>query len=224
MTDINRRRPVLDGGYVQLDSLFGGDAGIASFARVAHGSKAKDPDADRRLIASLMRKKHGSVFEACIFRFDVRAPVMVLRQWQRHRIGSFMELSRRYVTITEDDFYIPESWRDENYMNPGTPVIDYEDSLHYHMARSVRRGLVSYNYAIARGIKKERARLLLNGYAVYGNMTWIVNVRSLINFLTQRTHKSAQWEIRQYAAVLEDIFSEVAPWTHAAWLESRKGS
>src|SRR5262249_62122565 len=41
------------------------------------------------------------------FRFHVRAPIFVAREWFRHRVGSFNEFSMRYAKAT-DDFYVPE--------------------------------------------------------------------------------------------------------------------
>ena len=50
--------------------------------------------------------RHGSPFEHNAFRFHIRCPIFVAREWFRHRIGSFNEFSMRYAKAT-DDFYVP---------------------------------------------------------------------------------------------------------------------
>ena len=64
-------------------------------------------DSDEGLIRFLMRDRHGTPFEHNAFRFHIRCPIFVAREWFRHRIGSFNEFSMRYAKAT-DDFYVPE--------------------------------------------------------------------------------------------------------------------
>jgi len=65
------------------------------------------------------------------------------------------------------------------------------------------------------GVAKEIARGVL-GTAFYTQFVWTINARSLMNFLILRCEKHAQWEIRQYAFSLLDIFREKMPWTHTS--------
>ena len=75
--------PVLDKGYVGLEEFMGGDAAVIRGARICYQSVAKTPDADERLIRRLMRSepKHNTVFEHAVFRFHVKCPIFVARQW-----------------------------------------------------------------------------------------------------------------------------------------------
>src|SRR5439155_9504766 len=54
-----------------------------SFAR----RKEMMEEADEGLIRFLMRDRHGSPFEHNAFRFHIRCPIFVAREWFRHRIG-----------------------------------------------------------------------------------------------------------------------------------------
>ena len=74
-----------------------------SFAR----RKTEMDEADAGLIRFLMRDRHGTPFEHNAFRFHVRCPIFVAREWFRHRVGSFNEFSMRYARAT-DDFNLPE--------------------------------------------------------------------------------------------------------------------
>src|SRR5438445_9866620 len=99
---------VLDHGFVRLDGAMATDLSVVNGARVSFARHKDEMDAsDEGLIRFLMRDRHGSPFEHNAFRFHVRCPIFVAREWFRHRIGSFNEFSMRYAKATED-FYVPE--------------------------------------------------------------------------------------------------------------------
>src|SRR5438270_13547333 len=98
---------VLDHGFVRLDAAMAGDLSVVNSARVSFGRRKTEMDeSDEGLIRFLMRDKHGTPFEHNSFRFHVRCPIFVAREWFRHRVGSFNEFSMRYAKAT-DDFYLP---------------------------------------------------------------------------------------------------------------------
>src|SRR5437764_1607283 len=98
---------VLDHGFVRLDDAMADDLSVANAARVSFARRKTELDeADEGLIRFLMRERHGTPFEHNSFRFHVRCPIFVAREWFRHRVGSFNEFSMRYAKAT-DDFYVP---------------------------------------------------------------------------------------------------------------------
>src|SRR3954463_13345342 len=100
--------PVLDHGFVRLDDAMASDLSVANAARVSFARRKEQLDeADEGLIRFLMRDRHGTPFEHNAFRFHIRSPIFVAREWFRHRVGSFNEFSMRYAKAT-DDFYVPE--------------------------------------------------------------------------------------------------------------------
>ena len=99
---------VLDHGFVRLDDAMASDLSVVNGARVSFARRKEELDeSDEGLIRFLMRDRHGTPFEHNAFRFHVRAPLFVAREWFRHRIGSFNEFSMRYARAT-DEFYVPE--------------------------------------------------------------------------------------------------------------------
>jgi thymidylate synthase (FAD) len=99
---------VLDHGFVRLDDAMADDLSVANGARVSFARRKNELDeSDEGLIRFLMRERHGTPFEHNAFRFHVRCPIFVAREWFRHRVGSFNEFSLRYAKAT-DDFYVPE--------------------------------------------------------------------------------------------------------------------
>src|SRR5919197_1603806 len=100
---------VLDHGFVRLDDAMASDLSVVNGARVSFARhKTEMDEGDEGLIRFLMRERHASPFEHAVFRFHVRAPIFVAREWFRHRWGSFNEFSMRYAKAT-DDFYVPDA-------------------------------------------------------------------------------------------------------------------
>ena len=193
---------VLDKGWVRVEETMGGDDAVVRGARICYQSVAKSPEADERLIRRLIRSDpgHNTVFEHAVFRFNVKCPIFVARQWMRHRIGSFNERSLRYC-IAERDYYAPA---------------DHErlDDYREHMDRSFDL----YEQLLESGWRREQARGML-GTAVYTEFIWTVNAWSLMNWLRKRLSKGAQWEHQQYAKAILAIFTEAMPITGGAFEE-----
>src|ERR671938_1524944 len=99
---------VLDHGFVRPDDAMATDLSVVNGARVSFARRKEEMDeSDEGLIRFLMRDRHGTPFEHNAFRFHVRCPLFVAREWFRHRVGSFNEFSMRYARAT-DEFYVPE--------------------------------------------------------------------------------------------------------------------
>jgi len=196
------RVEVLDKGWVQLEDMLGGDAAVLRGARICYQSVARSAEDDVRLIRRLMRSdpKHNTVFEHAVFRWGVRCPIFVARQWMRHRIGSFNEKSLRYC-IAERSYYVP-TYRKETKV--------YVD----HMEASYE----VYERLLAAGWRREQARAVL-GTGVCTEFIWTVNAWSLMNWLTKRLHKFAQREHRQYALAVPELYERAMPVTAAAFHE-----
>ena len=85
------------------------DLSVVNGARVSFARRKEEMDeSDGGLIRFLMRERHGTPFEHNAFRFHVRCPIFVAREWFRHRVGSFNEFSMRYARAS-DEFYVPDA-------------------------------------------------------------------------------------------------------------------
>src|SRR5512146_2226864 len=64
------------------------DLSVVNGARVSFARRKTELDeSDEGLIRFLMRDSHGTPFEHNAFRFHIRCPIFVAREWFRHRIG-----------------------------------------------------------------------------------------------------------------------------------------
>ncbi len=219
------RKDVLDKGFVKLVDLLGGDDTVVRSARVSFGSGSKGEEKDRKLIAYLLAHGHETPFEHAVFQFHVKCPIFVARQWFRHRWASYNEISGRYTVFDDGEFYVPDRKRIREKVNrQGSVVADVSDEEHRAFAEAIEaecaRSVAAYRKMIAEGTAKELARTILP-VGMYTQFYWTVNARSLMNFIRLRCDEHAQYEMREYAGVIRDVFREKMPWTAAAF---EKGS
>ncbi|HEX2295409.1 MAG TPA: FAD-dependent thymidylate synthase [Actinomycetota bacterium] len=79
---------VFDHGFVRLDDAMASDLSVVNSARVSFAVRREAmDDRDKGLIKFLMRERHGTPFEHNSFRFHIRTPIFVAREWFRHRVG-----------------------------------------------------------------------------------------------------------------------------------------
>jgi thymidylate synthase (FAD) len=214
---------VLDHGFVRLDDAMADDLSVVNSARVSFGRRVLEmSDADVGLIKFLMRDQHGTPFEHNSFRFHVRCPLFVAREWFRHRVGSFNEFSMRYARAT-DDFYVPEP--DDVRSQVGKPGAYSFEPVDAELAETTREELravyehayETYERLVEQGVARELARAVIP-VGAYTEFYWTVNARALMNFVSLRAADTAQREIRRYADAVEALFAEKMPITHAAFV------
>jgi thymidylate synthase (FAD) len=216
---------LLDHGFVRLDGALADDLSVVNGARVSFARRKEEMDAsDEGLIRFLMRDRHGSPFEHNAFRFHVRCPIFVAREWFRHRIGSFNEFSLRYAKAT-DDFYVPEAADVRTQVGkPGAyrfePVEDeLAETTRAELRAVYEQAYETYIRLVEQGVARELARSVLP-VGAYTQFYWTVNARALMNFVSLRNSEFAQLEIRRYAEAVEAFFAELMPVTHEAFLEN----
>jgi len=235
------KRNVLDKGYVELTGTMISESDdptcaqtldqmVVEAARVSYGQGLKGEEQDKKLLRYLIEHEHGTPFESPTFKFEVKCPIYVQRQWRTHRWGSFNEISGRYTENISDDFYVPKVFRGQDMKNKQgsldnvdlsnnkvdvniPSVIKHTENVKQFYINSLMTQQYEYDKLINVGVAKEVARGVL-GTAFYTQFVWIVNSRSLSNFIILRCEEHAQWEIRQYAKILSQIFQEKMPQTH----------
>jgi thymidylate synthase (FAD) len=213
---------VLDHGFVRLDDCMASDLSVANAARVSFAQRSEElSERDAGLIRFLMREKHASPFEHSVFRFHVKCPIFVAREWMRHR-NSYNEWSARYSQL-EPEFYVPEPEDVRTQVGkPGAYSFEPVGDALAEETREAQRAAYAqayrtYEELLDRGVAKEIARNVLP-VGIYTMFYWTVNARSLMNFLSLRNAENAQREIRRYAEAVETFFAERMPVTHAAFL------
>lgn len=217
---------VLDHGHVRLVESMGSDLSIVRNARVSYDAEwrsGEDEGKDAKLLNYLLKNKHTSPFESCVFTFDVKAPIFVFRQWHRHRTWSFNEISGRYAELPEE-FYVSEpgnygtqSSSNKQMRNIADGVDGYskEEWDKFLRWEDEQRDIMEqcfklYRKHIAEGMPRELARTVLP-LSTYSHMFATVDLHNLFHFLKLRLHSHSQFEIRVYAEAMLKLIEPIVP-------------
>lgn len=220
---------------VDLVEYAGSDELICKAARVSTiGADSIATKESAGLIRFLMSNRHGTPFEHSMIMFRISAPIVVWREFMRHRIGiSYNEQSGRYMELSPV-FYIPPTAR--NLVQIGKPGhyqfvpgnTDQYNTCVDALWRSYLTAWDSYQHQLKLDVAKEVARLCLP-VAIYSTAYVTMNPRSLMNFLSLRTKNEdslfpsyPMWEINQVADQMEAIFADRFPITHEAFNNAKR--
>jgi thymidylate synthase (FAD) len=206
-------------GRIELLEHMGTDTSIVAAARISYEG-CQLTSSDTHLLRYLMRMRHTSPFEMCELKFKVVAPIMVARQWMRHRTGSFNEQSARYSEL-EDRFYVPDV---EHIQAQSTTNKQGRDANPVRQAAVVRDVMIqtnedayrTYQDLLSQGVAREVARMVLP-VSIYTEFIWKVNLHNLLHFCHLRADPHAQYEIRVYAEAIVYILERKFPATTLAW-------
>lgn len=219
---LNKEIKCLDHGFVRLVDVMGDDEAIVQAARVSYGKGTKSVNEDRGLIRYLMRHKHTSPFEMVEFKFHVKLPIFIARQWIRHRTANVNEYSGRYSEM-KDEFYIPEAsqMRTQSLVNkqgrgddnlPDESISNILDTL----AESNNRLFSEYSEMLNLGLAREIARINLP-LSNYTEWYWKIDLHNLFHFLRLRIDPHAQYEIRVYGEAIAEIVKSIVPMAWSAF-------
>lgn len=222
---------------VTLLDVMGSDERICQAARISTvGAAAADTAESARLLKFLLGSDHGSPFEHTAMQWMISAPIFVWREFMRHRVPwSYNEQSGRWTKL-EPVFYVPdpavrpmvkvEGSRTGDYSNRVAETDAERDSVGSFVAvlrDTQQQAYDRYEAALMTGIAKEVARDLLP-VSIYSTCFVTSNVRGVMHFLNLRTHRTAQWEIRQVAEAMEQDFCREFPLTYDAYVDRQLAS
>jgi thymidylate synthase (FAD) len=199
------------------------------------GGKGKIPG-DAKLLRYLHEKKHSTPFECAGLTVEVQAPIMVFREWHRHRIPfGYSEMSARYVQMP-NLHYVPSVRRiidsakkSGNRQASGGGVlqipgvqrseVEVAEEIRHHIKAEQQRIYELYEQLISFGVSKEIARID-TPVSRYSKMRATGNLRGWLSFLALRMAPDAQFEIRQFAWALAHVIEQTFPRTYVLFNES----
>ena len=203
--------------WARLVDHMGSDAAIVQAARVSYAQGTKAVSDDRALIRYLMRHKHTTPFEMVDFKFHIKCPIYVARQWLRHRTASVNEVSARY-SILPDDFFLPDELRTQSASNKQGSGGELEGSSNLLLKQKASCDLAFHTYdeLLKKGCARElaRAHLPLNTFTEF---YWKINLHNLLHFLKLRMDDHAQKEIQDLAKQVYELIKPIVPITCEAF-------
>lgn len=210
--------PLGDGiSSLSLSRVSGSDLDVVNAARVSFGKTMTSiTDRDKKLIYYLAEHQHTSPFEHNQLSFHVKCPIFVARQWMRHRMNSYNEISYRYVK-SKLEFYVPLTFRYQSVSNrqASGDAFTNEELLDVYK-KALLESAQAYETLLEKGVCRELARGLLP-VATYTEFMFTCNLHSLVHFLKLRLHEGAQYEIRQYALGMLELAKPHFPVSLQAW-------
>lgn len=219
----------LDKGFVRLVDYMGSDDAIVQAARVSYGSGTKKVHEDRGLIRYLMRHSHTTPFEMVEFKFHVKLPIFVARQWIRHRTANVNEYSGRYSEM-KDEFYVPspqdirpQSTSNRQGRSDETMPSAEAVRLSASMENSQSKLYDEYQHYLESGVAREIARINLP-LSNYTEWYWKIDLHNLFHFLRLRIDEHAQYEIHVYGEAIASIVKQIVPMAWEAFEDYSLGA
>lgn len=223
--------PLNDGkSRIELIDSMGSDLSIVNDARASFDKTSQELDEkDVKLINYLIKHQHTSPFRGVVFKFKVKAPLYICRQWWKHVIASnhneeqlgWNEKSFRYVAIDDsNEFYVPPSFRQQSKNNKqsteGVLSTELNNKAIAIYQAQCENSYQAYSELLDLGVGREQARGVLIP-SVYTSWVWTVSLQALLNFVNLRLGAGAQTEIGAYASAIVELIEPIVPISMEAW-------
>lgn len=223
--------PLEDGkSKIELIAALGSDLDIVNDARASFEKTSTQlSDKDIKLIHYLIKHQHTSPFRGTVFKFKVKAPLFVCRQWWKHVIASnhndeqlgWNEKSFRYVEIDDDsEFYIPKIFRQQSKNNKQATEGKLTENANQQAieiyTQQCKTSYQAYRNLLELGVGREQARGVLVP-SVYTSWVWTVSLQAVLHFISLRRSAGAQSEIGAYAQAVTSLIKPIVPISIESW-------
>lgn len=232
--------PLQDGiSRIELINSMGNDLSIvndakASFERVATEFSEKEEKLLRYLLTA--KPPHTSPLRGVVFKFKIKAPLYIARQWYKSVIASnhndeqlgWNEKSFRYTEAHDpNEFYIPGVFRLQSISNrqssEGNLNVNETLKAIKICENTIANSYQAYQDLLKLGVCREQARGFL-APSIYTSWVWTASLQAVLNFLSLRLGNGAQSEVTLYALAIAKMIKEVCPYTVKVWEESRENT
>jgi thymidylate synthase (FAD) len=217
---------VLDHGFVRLHNISGptrrphaeydaDDRDPANAARMSFGEMngGRTTEEDLKLCRYLMDNRHTTPIEMIEVWIEMKMPIMVARQFVRHRTATINEISGRYVTLPEQ-WYIPDGvgGKPVNAKQGQSDTLSEEDQIWFknELDDDCATSYRTYIRAIERGVAPEHARMFLH-LNHYTHWLWKQDLHNLMHFIRLRDHSHAQIEAQLYGKAIARLVRSQLP-------------
>lgn len=229
-------------GYVTLVESMGDSFTPAEDARMSTGKGRLGPEKDNALQERLLKDAHTSPFEGVVVKFEICAPLFVIRELDRHRTVdknseddpfemvlpeegmrkwmSRNEMSGRYIQMP-DLYYYPVEVRAQSKTNKqggGTDLVSPEVAAEFkerglQITRSARE---LYSWGVEQGIEKGVARIY-NTQNQYTKIRYTGSLKNWCDVMYLRLPTAVLWECRKIALCIQNLLKERFPDPVSSW-------
>ena len=190
---------------------------IAFCARVSNPSAQINSETSAKLIKYLIKHQHWSPLEMVNAVMEINTTRDIAHQVVRHRSFAFQEFSQRYANPAEfgDQFVTREARLQDTKNRQNSIEIDTESDLHYEWQMKqqsvIDKAREVYDWAIANGIAKEQARVVLPEGNTKTRLYMNGTLRSWVHYIELRGGHGTQKEHMQIAHACAKVISEIFP-------------
>ena len=198
-------KPVVEGMESAQDLL-------SYCARASNPANQNNFETGAKLLKYCINHKHWSVFEMASLVVEIETTRDIARQILRHKSCAFVEMSQRYAEVPSLEFRECRLQDTKNRQNS----LAVEDETLANMWESTQQEVAvfvldAYRGALASGIAKEVARVLLPEGMSPTRLYVHGSVRSFFHYCQVRTDVSVQKEHREIAQAIQEILFENFP-------------
>ena len=190
---------------------------IAFCARVSNPSNQMNSETSEKLIKYLIKHAHWSPLEMVSACLEINTTRDIAHQIVRHRSFAFQEFSQRYADPAEfgDQFVTREARLQDPKNRQNSVEIDDESDLHYEwqyqQQKVIDQAKQVYEWAIANGIAKEQARVVLPEGCTKTRLYMNGSLRSWIHYIELRGANGTQKEHMDIAKACGEVIAEIFP-------------
>jgi thymidylate synthase (FAD) len=206
-------------GYSQPVDMIGIDDVqdlIAYCAKVSNPQFQTDFSRSEKLLNYLIQHKHWSPFEMASATMEATTTRDIARQFLRHRSFSFQEFSQRYANPQDmaTSFVLREA-RLQDLKNRQNSIDTTDEELQ-HQWNQAQQDVIdlakeAYDWAIANGIAKEQARVVLPEGNTVSRLYVNGTIRSWIHYTELRSANGTQREHMALAVACASAIARIFP-------------
>jgi thymidylate synthase (FAD) len=206
-------------GYTQPVDMIGIDDVqdlIAYCAKVSNPQFQTDFSRSEKLLNYLKAHAHWSPFEMASATMEVSTTRDIARQFLRHRSFSFQEFSQRYANPQDmaTSFVLREARLQDTTNRQNSIVVDDEElQKQWNAAQQdvIDLAQEAYDWAIANGIAKEQARVVLPEGNTVSKLYVNGTIRSWIHYTELRSANGTQREHMALAVACAQAIVKIFP-------------
>jgi thymidylate synthase (FAD) len=189
---------------------------------IAYCTKVSNPagqyklDNSERLIRRLIEWKHWSPLEMADATIEIETTRDIARQLIRHRSFVFQEFSQRYGDPNDlDDTFVLREARLQDPKNRQNSIETTDEELkktwNAKQQQIIHEAKMAYNWAIANGIAKEQARVVLPEGNTISKLYMKGSLRSWIHYIELRSGNGTQKEHMEVARAIAEAITAIFP-------------
>lgn len=207
--------------YTQAAESFKGEFKSA-LELIAYCTKVSNPagqyklDNSERLIRRLIEWKHWSPLEMADATLEIETTRDIARQMLRHRTFVFQEFSQRYGDPNDlDNTFVLREARLQDPANRQNSIETADEELkkawNAKQQQIIHEAKMAYNWAIANGIAKEQARVVLPEGNTISKLYMKGSLRSWIHYIELRSGNGTQKEHMEVARAIAEAITAIFP-------------